>query len=52
MANPEVTRQQVTREEVIKYIQEVEFGYLATVGADGAPRVRPIGIKNIYGDDL
>jgi uncharacterized pyridoxamine 5'-phosphate oxidase family protein len=42
----------MTRDEVIKYIQEVEFGYLATVGADGAPRVRPVGIKNIYGDDL
>jgi uncharacterized pyridoxamine 5'-phosphate oxidase family protein len=42
----------MTRDEVIKYIQKVEFGYLATVGADGAPRVRPVGIKNIYGDDL
>jgi uncharacterized pyridoxamine 5'-phosphate oxidase family protein len=42
----------MTRDEVIAYIQEVRFGYLATVGADNAPRVRPIGIYNVYGDDL
>ena len=42
----------MTREEVIAYIQEVQFGYLATVGADNAPRVRPIGIYNVYGDGL
>jgi uncharacterized pyridoxamine 5'-phosphate oxidase family protein len=42
----------MTREEVIAYIQEVEFGYLATVDADRAPRVRPVGIKTVYGDDL
>lgn len=40
------------RDEVIAYIQEVHYGYLATVGADNAPRVRPIGIYNVYGDDL
>jgi uncharacterized pyridoxamine 5'-phosphate oxidase family protein len=42
----------MTRNEVIQYIQDVKFGYLATVGADGAPRVRPIGITTVYGDDL
>ena len=42
----------MTRDEVIAYIQEVHFGYMATVGADNAPRVRPIGIYNVYGDDL
>ena len=42
----------MTRDQVIAYIQEVRFGYLATVGADNAPRVRPIGIYNVYDDDL
>jgi uncharacterized pyridoxamine 5'-phosphate oxidase family protein len=42
----------MTRDEVIAYVQQVQFGYLATVGADNAPRVRPIGIYNVYGDDL
>jgi uncharacterized pyridoxamine 5'-phosphate oxidase family protein len=42
----------MTREEIVAYIQEVKFGYLATVGADNAPRVRPVGIKDIYGDNL
>ena len=42
----------MTRNEVIQYIQDIKFGYLATVDADGAPRVRPIGITTIYGDDL
>ena len=38
--------------EIIAYIQEVHFGYLATVNADNAPRVRPIGIYTVYGDCL
>jgi uncharacterized pyridoxamine 5'-phosphate oxidase family protein len=42
----------MTRDEVIAYVQEVEFCYLATVGADNGPRVRPVGTKTIYGDDL
>jgi len=42
----------MTRDQVIAYIQEVQFGYLATVGADNTPRVRPIGIYNVYGDNL
>ena len=40
------------RKEVEAYIREVRFGYLATVDADNAPRVRPVGIKDVYGDDL
>lgn len=40
------------RDKIIAYIREVHFGYLATVGADNSPRVRPIGIHNIYGDNL
>ena len=42
----------MTRQEIIAYIQEVRFGYLATVGADNAPRVRPVGLYNVYGDGL
>ena len=42
----------MTRNEVEAYIREVKFGYLATVGADNAPRVRPVGIKDVYGDSL
>jgi uncharacterized pyridoxamine 5'-phosphate oxidase family protein len=42
----------MTRDEVIQYIQDVHFGYLATVGSDNAPRVRPVGIDNVYGDEL
>ena len=42
----------MTRDEAIAYIREVKFGYLATVGADNAPRVRPVGIDNVYADDI
>lgn len=42
----------MTRDEVIAYIQDVKFGYLATVDADNAPRVRPVGMYTVYGDDL
>jgi len=42
----------MTRNEVTAYIQNVHFGYLATMGADGAPRVRPVGMHTIYGDCL
>jgi len=41
-----------TREEVIALIQQVHFGQLATVNAEGAPRVRPVGIKDVYGDEI
>jgi uncharacterized pyridoxamine 5'-phosphate oxidase family protein len=42
----------MTRDQVVAYIQEVKFGYLATAGADNAPRVRPIGMHTLYGDHL
>lgn len=42
----------MTREQIIHYIQDVKFGYLATVDADNTPRVRPIGIYTVYGDYL
>jgi uncharacterized pyridoxamine 5'-phosphate oxidase family protein len=42
----------MTRDEVTAYIQDVHFGYLATTGTDGAPRVRPVGMHTIYGDCL
>ena len=42
----------MTRDKVIAYIQDVKFGYLATVGADNAPRVRPVCIYTVYGDSL
>jgi uncharacterized pyridoxamine 5'-phosphate oxidase family protein len=42
----------VTREEVVKFIQEVRFGCLATVAADNTPRVRPVAIYQVYGDEL
>ena len=42
----------MTREDVVAYIKNVNIGYLATVGADGAPRVRPIGMRTIYDDSL
>ena len=42
----------MTRDEVIQFIQETQFGYLATVGADGGPCVRPVSIKDVYGDDF
>ncbi|MBC8448535.1 MAG: pyridoxamine 5'-phosphate oxidase family protein [Chloroflexi bacterium] len=42
----------MTRKEVIEFIQQIQFGYLATVGSDNAPRVRPVSIKDVYGDDL
>jgi uncharacterized pyridoxamine 5'-phosphate oxidase family protein len=40
------------REEIIRYIQEAHFGYLATVDPEGAPHVRPMGIHSVYGDNL
>ena len=42
----------MTRDQVVAYIQQVHFGYLATVGADNEPRVRPIGMHTVYGDHL
>jgi uncharacterized pyridoxamine 5'-phosphate oxidase family protein len=42
----------MTRDKAVAYIQDVKFGYLATVGADNAPRVRPVGIYTLYDDDF
>ena len=42
----------MTRDQVIEFIKEVHFRYLATVCADSTPRVRPIGIDTVYDDDL
>ena len=42
----------MTRDEAIQFIKEVQFGYLATVDADGGPCVRPVAIKDVYGDDF
>jgi uncharacterized pyridoxamine 5'-phosphate oxidase family protein len=41
-----------TREQVIAFIQEVRFGYLATRGQGRTLRVRPVGIKSISGNEL
>jgi uncharacterized pyridoxamine 5'-phosphate oxidase family protein len=45
-------RLKMTRDDVITFIQEIHFGYLATVDADNTPCVRPLGIYNVYGDDV
>jgi uncharacterized pyridoxamine 5'-phosphate oxidase family protein len=42
----------MTRDKVVEFIKQVHFGYLATIDTDNAPRVRPIGIHTMYGDDL
>lgn len=42
----------MNREQVVEFIKEAHFGYLATIGTDNAPRVRPLGIDTFYGDDL
>ena len=39
-----------TREKVIDFIKDVKFAYLATLGTDGAPRVRPLAAFTVYGD--
>jgi general stress protein 26 len=42
----------MTKDELIQFIKTTNIGFLATVAADGAPRVRPVGIHTVYGDDL
>ena len=42
----------MNREQVVEFIKEAHFGYLATIGTDNAPRVRPLGIDTFNGDDL
>jgi uncharacterized pyridoxamine 5'-phosphate oxidase family protein len=41
-----------TREQVIAFIQEVRFGYLATRSKGRTLRIRPVGIKSVSGNDL
>jgi len=45
-------RGNMDRQQVIDFIQDVHFGFLATLGEDDAPRVRPVGIKDVYGDAI
>ena len=40
------------KQEIISYIKDVHFGYLATVGEDNRPRVRPVSIQSVYDDKL
>ena len=40
------------KQEVVSYIKDVHFGYLATVGRDNCPRVRPIAVHSVYNDCL
>ena len=42
----------MTRDQVLAIIKKVQVGYLATVDADNAPRVRPVFIKDMYDDEL
>ena len=42
----------ITRDQVLATIRKVRVGYLATVDADSAPRVRPVFIKDVYDDEL
>ncbi|CAG0926941.1 pyridoxamine 5'-phosphate oxidase [Thermoflexales bacterium] len=41
-----------TREQVIAFIQEVRFGYLATRNKGRLLRIRPVGIKSVSGNEL
>jgi uncharacterized pyridoxamine 5'-phosphate oxidase family protein len=42
----------MTREQAIEFIKGAHFGFLATVGTDNCPRVRPIGIHTVYERDV
>ncbi len=39
-----------TREQIIEFIKDVKIAYLATLGTDNVPRVRPLGVHTVYGD--
>ena len=39
-----------TRSQVIEFIKEAKFAYLATLGTDGVPRARPLAAHTVYGD--
>lgn len=41
-----------TREQVIEFIKDVKFAYLATLGTDGVPRARPLAAYTVYGDGV
>jgi uncharacterized pyridoxamine 5'-phosphate oxidase family protein len=42
----------MNKQDIVAYIKETYFGYLATVGEDNRPRVRPISIHFVYNDRL
>ena len=42
----------MNKKQVVEFIKDVKFGYLATVGSDNTPSVRPMGIHTVYGDHL
>ena len=39
-----------TRNQVVEFIKDVKFAYLATLGTDGVPRARPLAANTVYGD--
>jgi uncharacterized pyridoxamine 5'-phosphate oxidase family protein len=39
-----------TRDQVVAFIDEVKFAYLATLGTDGVPRARPLAAYTVYSD--
>ena len=39
-----------TRDQVVEFIRDVKFAYLATLGTDGVPRARPLAAHTVYGD--
>jgi uncharacterized pyridoxamine 5'-phosphate oxidase family protein len=41
-----------TREQVIEFIKDVKFAYLATLGTDDVPRARPLAAHTVYGDGV
>jgi len=42
----------MTREDVINFIKQVHIAYLATVGENNTPRVRPVSINTVYDNDI
>lgn len=40
------------KQEIMSYIKEVHIGFLATIGEDNRPRVRPVAVHSIYNDCL
>ena len=42
----------MNKAEAMEYIGKVHIGYLATIGTDNKPRVRPVGVSIFYGDDV